>query len=142
MALVQHFSERHQNSRRRAYSRGSESGRELDRIREDHPDQTVAIVSHAEVLRAALGYYMGVPLDLLLRIELSPASVSILHINEHGPRIAGLNDTSHLSALSPGTRHATPTTNREQPRHGPAFDAQDSFDSSFDSEEAHPWLKR
>jgi len=70
---------------------------ELNRIRHDHPEQTVAVVSHADVLRPALGYYLGIPLDLLLRIEIAPASLSVVRMEPHGPTIVSVNDTSHLA---------------------------------------------
>jgi probable phosphoglycerate mutase len=54
----------------------------------------VALVSHGDVLRVLLTYYLGVPLDLLFRLELSPASVSVVRIEEHGPRVLLLNFTA------------------------------------------------
>ncbi len=41
---------------------------------------TVAVISHADVIKAALGHYLGAPLDLLERIEVGPASVSIIDL--------------------------------------------------------------
>ena len=57
-------------------------------------NRLVALVSHGDVLRVLLTYYLGVPLDLLFRLELSPASVSVVQIEEHGPRVLLLNFTA------------------------------------------------
>ena len=65
----------------------------LEVLRERHPDAVVAVVSHADVMRAALVYYMGIPLDFMLRFEISPASVTILDMDESGPIIRCLNST-------------------------------------------------
>lgn len=64
---------------------------EIQRLHTQYPGQTIAIFSHGDPLRSAIAYYLGVPLDLFQRIELSPASVSILVLDEHAPRIVCLN---------------------------------------------------
>jgi probable phosphoglycerate mutase len=53
--------------------------------------QLVAIVSHGDVLRALIAHYLGIATDLFQRIEISPASVSILTVETHGPRLLLLN---------------------------------------------------
>ncbi len=62
-----------------------------------HPNQQIALVSHADIIKGALAYYLGMPLDLFLRLEISPASVSILTLNEFGPRVLRVNDTGSMS---------------------------------------------
>jgi len=52
----------------------------------------VALVGHADVLKALIGYYVGVPIDLCHRLELAPASLSVLEVTEYGARLLGLND--------------------------------------------------
>ena len=64
---------------------------EIQRLRAEYPEQRLALFSHADPLRAALAYFLGVSLDLFQRIEMAPASVSILHLSEHGPRVECLN---------------------------------------------------
>jgi probable phosphoglycerate mutase len=66
---------------------------ELDRIRGAHPDAAVAVVSHGDVIRAAILHYAGIPLDLFQRIEIYPASVSVIELDDHAPRIVTLNVT-------------------------------------------------
>jgi probable phosphoglycerate mutase len=67
--------------------------RELECLRERHPDAHVAVVSHGDVIKAAVAYLAGIPLDLFQRLEISPASLSVVSIDEHMPRILRLNDT-------------------------------------------------
>ena len=64
----------------------------LERLRQDDPDGTVALVGHADPLRAALCWALGMPLDLLLRLEVAPASLSRLELTEWGPRVLSLNE--------------------------------------------------
>ncbi|MGI8967071.1 MAG: histidine phosphatase family protein [Limisphaerales bacterium] len=56
------------------------------------PEETLALISHGDPIRSAVAYYLGVPLDLFRRIEITPASVSILSISEQGPKILCVND--------------------------------------------------
>lgn len=64
---------------------------EIQRLRAQYPEQTLAVFSHGDPIRAVLAYYLGVPLDLFQRIEVSPASLSTLTLNEHGPKIIAIN---------------------------------------------------
>jgi probable phosphomutase (TIGR03848 family) len=61
------------------------------RLRDEHPGETVALVSHGDVIRAALAFHLGMPLDLFGRIEISPASVSVVRLHDTGPEVLGLN---------------------------------------------------
>jgi probable phosphoglycerate mutase len=63
----------------------------IERLCAAHPEQMVALVSHGGVIKATLAYYLGVALDLLERIELSPASLSILRVEPHGPEVLLVN---------------------------------------------------
>ena len=63
----------------------------IERLCCAHPEQTVALVGHGDVIKAALAYYLGVPLDLFGRIELSPASLSVIGVEPHGPQVLLIN---------------------------------------------------
>jgi probable phosphomutase (TIGR03848 family) len=65
--------------------------------RERHPDAAVALVSHSDMIKAALAYFLGVPLDLFGRIEIAPASVSILQIDDYGARLSLLNHCGDIA---------------------------------------------
>jgi broad specificity phosphatase PhoE len=51
---------------------------ELDRLGCDHPNGTVAAVSHGDIIRGVLLRYLGIGLDHVHRLEVSPASVSVV----------------------------------------------------------------
>jgi probable phosphoglycerate mutase len=58
-----------------------------------HPDRIVAIFSHADAIKAALMQYLPIPLDNLHRFDISPASISIVRLQEWGPMVLGMNWT-------------------------------------------------
>jgi broad specificity phosphatase PhoE len=66
---------------------------EIDLLCERHPapGDPVAVVSHGDVLRVLLAHALGLSPDHMQRLELSPASVSILQLEYHGPRVLLLN---------------------------------------------------
>jgi len=68
---------------------------ELDSIRAAHPGPraAVACVSHADVIRLAIAHYLGLHLDLFQRLNIDPASISVLWIGESSARLVRLNDT-------------------------------------------------
>ena len=63
----------------------------LERLCAAHGDQIVALVSHSDVIKATLAHHLGVPLDLFQRIEVTPASVSVLRIERYGPAVLLIN---------------------------------------------------
>jgi probable phosphomutase (TIGR03848 family) len=66
---------------------------ELDRLRRQHESELVAVVSHGDVLRGLLSHVLGMPLDLLHRLEVEPASVSALSYAGGAPRLLLMNST-------------------------------------------------
>jgi probable phosphomutase (TIGR03848 family) len=88
---------------------GGESGRqvqmravdEIEAICAAHPEGSVAIVSHADTIKAIVAHYAGVHLDLFQRVVISPASVSVIWIGPQGPRLVRLNDAGPLDELKP-----------------------------------------
>ena len=67
------------------------AARELHRLLDVHEKEQIVIVSHADVIRAALCYHAGISLDLSLRIEIVPASISTLDMRRDGVTILGMN---------------------------------------------------
>jgi len=59
--------------------------------RQQHPHAAVALVSHSDMIKAALAYFLGMPLDLLGRLEIAPASASALRIDDYGAQLLLLN---------------------------------------------------
>jgi probable phosphomutase (TIGR03848 family) len=72
---------------------------ELDAIRDAHPGQTVAVVSHSDPIKMAVAHYAGLPLDLFQRLAVSPASVTALTFTRFGPRLICLNYTDPLPSF-------------------------------------------
>jgi broad specificity phosphatase PhoE len=69
---------------------------EIERIHARYPDGTAAVVSHADVIRAMLLHYLGMPIDLYARLEIDPASVSVLALKPGAIRVLRVNDTGRL----------------------------------------------
>jgi probable phosphomutase (TIGR03848 family) len=70
--------------------------RAIEKIRAEHPDGTVAVVSHADLIRVVLAYYLGMPLDHVLRLEVAPASISVLEMWEEWLVVTGVNIRGEL----------------------------------------------
>jgi probable phosphoglycerate mutase len=64
----------------------------IERLRERHPNETIAVVSHGDPIRSAIAYYGGIPIDLSTRLEIGLASVSVLSFEGDRPRILGINN--------------------------------------------------
>ena len=65
--------------------------RRWKRIRAAQPGGTIAIVSHGDAIPSAVLHYAGMPLDFILRIEISPAPVTVIDVRDWGPKILLLN---------------------------------------------------
>lgn len=57
-------------------------------------DGTVAVVTHADMIRAAVAHVLGLPLDHLLRFAIDPASVTTLVTGDWGAKLLSLNETA------------------------------------------------
>lgn len=73
---------------------------QIDAIREAHPKETVAIVSHSDPIKMAVAHYLGLPLDLFQRLAISPASVTAFAFGRFGPRLLLLNHTESLPSFT------------------------------------------
>ncbi len=61
-------------------------------LAQEHPGEAVAVVSHGDVIRAALLFALGMPLDFYSRIEIGTGSLSTLRIDDGNLRILRLNE--------------------------------------------------
>ena len=73
---------------------------ELDELKTKHSQQTIAVVSHADVIKAALAHYIGLHLDLFQRLVIAPASLTVLGLGDTMPRLFCMNDISHNPEIS------------------------------------------
>ena len=61
----------------------------LEGLRSQH--SMTALVSHGDVIRAALCYFLGTPVDLYARIQIDPASISTVSLEEDGIQVLAVN---------------------------------------------------
>lgn len=63
-----------------------------------HRRDAVAVVSHGDVIKALVAFYLGLPLDLFQRLHIAPASVTVLRLAPGGrPALERLNDDGPLT---------------------------------------------
>lgn len=67
-------------------------------LRRAHPDGTVVVVSHGDVIRAALLFVLGMPLDFYSRIEVATASISTVAITDAALRVTAINERPRPAA--------------------------------------------
>jgi probable phosphoglycerate mutase len=68
----------------------------IEALQRKHDGETVAIVSHGDPLRSVVASYLDIPLDSLLRFEISTASVTVAQISDDGPRVLCVNHTGDI----------------------------------------------
>lgn len=74
----------------------------IEQIRLQHEGEAVALFAHGDILRTSLAYYLGAPLDLFQRIQISTASISLIAFHRFGPRILLMNQTGEIPVISWG----------------------------------------
>ena len=65
---------------------------ELLRLRDEFPGESLALVSHADPIRAALLGLLGMPVDFYDRLEISVGSISVITLDGWSARLLRLND--------------------------------------------------
>jgi probable phosphomutase (TIGR03848 family) len=70
----------------------------LDTLQRQHAGETIAVFSHSDPIKLAIAFYIGMPLDLFQRLEVSPASISELDFSPLRVRLIRLNDCAHVPA--------------------------------------------
>lgn len=70
----------------------------LDKLQREHTGETIAVFSHSDPIKLALAFYIGAPLDLFQRLEISPASISELDFSPLRVRLIRMNDAAHVPA--------------------------------------------
>jgi probable phosphoglycerate mutase len=63
----------------------------IERLRHAHPDETIALVSHGDLIKAALAHFLGMSLDNLERFDIEPASVSVVALGEGWAQVKRIN---------------------------------------------------
>lgn len=75
--------------------------REVEALAQAHkPKDLIACFSHSDLIKLAVSYYLGQPIDLFQRIMISPASISTLHLGEMGAQIINVNHSASKQPFS------------------------------------------
>ena len=68
---------------------------QINALAAGHAGETIAVVGHADLIKAAVAHYLGVHFDMFQRIIIGTASVTAIIFSPLGPRVLTVNDTSH-----------------------------------------------
>ena len=66
----------------------------LEQIRAACPTDAVVLVSHLDVIRAAILHYLGLSLNHYDRIDIAPAGISTLAVGDWGAKLLTLNESA------------------------------------------------
>jgi probable phosphoglycerate mutase len=66
--------------------------RAMDEAGARHPNQTIAFVTHADVIRLAVLHVAGAPIDFIGRFEISPASITAVSLHDDGATLLYINE--------------------------------------------------
>jgi probable phosphoglycerate mutase len=65
----------------------------LESLRRLYESTRLILVSHSDVIKAAILFHIGLSLDLFSRIEVAPGSISTLIVDSWGAKLVSLNET-------------------------------------------------
>lgn len=92
----------------------------IQEIRKKHPDGIVAIVSHADPLKSVVAHYLNWDLNNFQRIAISPASVTVIQVDDKGAALLRSNDTGPLPKFEKPKKESKQEKSQE-----PAADKKD-----------------
>jgi broad specificity phosphatase PhoE len=64
----------------------------LERLRRLYDNARLVLVSHSDVIKAAILFHLGLSLDMFSRIEVAPGSISTLIVGNWGAKLVSLNE--------------------------------------------------
>jgi probable phosphomutase (TIGR03848 family) len=59
----------------------------VESLAAEHGEETIVVVSHADVIKALVAHFVGMPLDTFQRLLIAPASVSVLALADGSPPV-------------------------------------------------------
>lgn len=65
----------------------------MERLAGPQDGRCVALVSHADVIKAAVLHHLGLAVDAWPRLDIAPASITRLVVGDWGAQLLGLNET-------------------------------------------------
>ncbi len=74
-----------------------------------HPRETVAVVTHADIIKMILAHFLGMHLDEFQRIVIAPASISMLSLDFGRPYVGTMNDMAHILQMEQQRKQAKQT---------------------------------
>lgn len=67
----------------------------IETLSAKHKSQDLIVcVSHSDIIKLAVAYYLGLPLDLFQRLMVAPASITTLYIGEGFARVVNVNHST------------------------------------------------
>jgi probable phosphoglycerate mutase len=66
------------------------------RLANRHPDSVLAIVTHSDVIKASLAYFLGIPIDLAHRLEIGLCGYSIVRLGPDSVQVVAINRHADL----------------------------------------------
>jgi probable phosphoglycerate mutase len=66
----------------------------LIEARHREAEGAVVLVSHSDVIKVAVAYYLGLPVDAWHRFDVDPASITTLVVGDWGARVVRLNEVA------------------------------------------------
>ena len=76
----------------------------IEHVAAAHPRATVAAVSHGDIVRMAVAHVVGLNLDSIQRLAVSPGSVSAVAVRDGSGILLTLNELGSLAAVLPQPR--------------------------------------
>jgi probable phosphoglycerate mutase len=64
----------------------------MDSVRRTHDGETLAAVSHCDLIKAAAAHALGLPLDHYDRFDVAPGSLSVVLAGDWGLKLQSLNE--------------------------------------------------
>lgn len=65
----------------------------MERLARQQDGRWLALVSHADVIKAAVLHHLGMAVDAWPRFDIAPASITRLAVGDWGAKLLGLNET-------------------------------------------------
>lgn len=88
---------------------------EIQSLVNEHEENDVIIcVSHADPIRLAIAYFLGLPLDMFQRLVVAPASINILQLQPNGAGLLALNYGKDFAFPKPPEKGEAPSKDGKQ----------------------------
>lgn len=75
----------------------------IDLSKKHKKDDLVVCVSHSDLIKLAVAYFLGLPIDLFQRLSISTASISTIFIADNSARVFNINQSMRLNFSPPSS---------------------------------------